>query len=468
MAEAATRTAEQHTGTVARRLAGWVSALRYDDLPPEVVDQAKLLILDQLGVQVRGATLPNTQPVRRLAQSEPTTPQSTVTLGGTKASATQAAYVNGTLGHSCEYDDAHMLAWHTGSAVVPPALAFAERADADGRDLITAVVAGVQVMSLLGAVAGPGMVAAGWHGSKVLGVFGAAAAAGTILHLTADQLVDAFGIAASDAGGTMKYDQSGGEVKRLHAGSAARSGSEAALLARLGLTGPPTIFEGNRGVLRLFGGAGRPQALDDDWDRWHVLDTIFRFYPAVATVHSPLDAVRHLRGRHAIDWRQIEQIRVGLVDYAVGHGGSITRPTDPISAQFSLAFGMGLQFTTGGNAPRDYFDPHIWSDPDILRIGGLIEPYAMAIPAGDPDLSSRVEITLRDSRRFERYQAGFRGHPATPATRADIEGKFRDNVADVITEQVADGILDAVAAIDAGGVGGVPALTALLGAGQAG
>jgi 2-methylcitrate dehydratase PrpD len=179
------------------------------------------VILDQLGVQVLGATLPNVQPVRQLAASMQGAPESTVTGGDRKTSAAQAAYVNGTLGHSCEYDDAHAIAWHTSSAVVPAALALAERDGADGRELITAVVAGIQVMGLLGTVTTGGMVATGWHGSKVLGVFGAAVAAGRILRLSPAELTEAFGIVGSDASGTMEYDRSGGEVKRLHAGSAA-------------------------------------------------------------------------------------------------------------------------------------------------------------------------------------------------------------------------------------------------------
>ncbi|KQX44648.1 MmgE/PrpD family protein [Paenibacillus sp. Root444D2] len=160
--------------------------------------------------------MPNVQPVRRLAESIKAVPESTVALGIARTSAATAAYINGTFGHICEYDDAHMLAWHTSSAVLPAALALAERDNASGRDLITAVVAGVQVMSLLGAVTGAGMQASGWHGSKVLGVFGAAAAAGKVLELTELEITNALGIATSDAGGTMEYDQSGGEVKRLH------------------------------------------------------------------------------------------------------------------------------------------------------------------------------------------------------------------------------------------------------------
>jgi 2-methylcitrate dehydratase PrpD len=176
-------------------------------------------------------------------------------------------------------------------------------------------------MGLLGA-ATPAMVTIGWHGSKVLGVYGAAAAAGRILSLTPAHLVNAFGIAGSDAGGGMEYDQSGGEVKRLHAGSACRSGLEAAELAQLGLTGPPTILEGPRGLLRLFSDGGDVEALNAVWDRWLVLDTIVRFYPSVATNHAPLDAIRQLRTKHDIKPADVARIRVGLVDFAVGHGAS--------------------------------------------------------------------------------------------------------------------------------------------------
>src|SRR5258708_1920200 len=139
-----------------------------------------------------------------------------------------------------------------------------------------AVVAGVQVMGLLGSVAGRGMLAAGWHGSKVLGVFGAAAAAGRLLGLSTAELAHAFGIAASDAGGTMEYDRAGGEVKRLHGGSASRTGVEAALLARAGLTGPATIFAGHRGIFAMFAGTHDASALDAAWSDWQVLGPTFR------------------------------------------------------------------------------------------------------------------------------------------------------------------------------------------------
>jgi 2-methylcitrate dehydratase PrpD len=186
----------------------------------------------------------------------------------------------------------------------------------------------------------------------------------------------------------------------------------------------------------------------------------FRFYPAVGTVHAPLDAMRHLRETNALDPRQIKRIRVGLVDFAVGHGAAITRPADAVSAQFSLAFGAGLQFVTGGNAPADYFDPDRWNDAAILAIGDLIEPYAMPIPAGDPVFSARVDIELHDGTHLEHYQAGFRGHPSRPATPADIERKFTGNVAAVLGDKTAAAIIETIRALPE--CDSVESLTALL------
>jgi len=241
----------------------------------------------------------------------------------------------------------------------------------------------------------------------------------------------------------MEYDRAGGEVKRLHGGSSSRTGVEAALLARAGLTGPSTIFEGHRGIFAMFGGAHDCSALDAVWNEWQVLGTIFRFYPAVAATHSPLDALRALRAAHNFDARDVVEIRIGLPAWAVSHGAAITRPTDAISAQFSLAFGIGLQLTTGRNAPEDYFDPARWTDPRVLAIADLVQPYAIEIPAGDPNLSSRAEIVLRDGRRLEHYQPGFHGHPVWPATTDDIVTKFRDNAGGILSPAATDGVVAA-------------------------
>src|SRR6201999_687168 len=159
----------------------------------------------------------------------------------------------------------------------------------------------------------------------------------------------------------------------------------------------------------------------DQWDQWQILATMFRFYPAVAATHPPLDALRRMREEQPIDPADVAAITVGLPTWAVGHGAAIVRPTDAISAQFSLAFGLGLQLVTGENRPQDYFDPGRWSDPAITRIAEAVFPVAMEIPEGDPDLSASLDIELSDGRHRTAYQAGFHGHPIWPATDHDIQ-----------------------------------------------
>ena len=409
---------------IASRLGKWIVELRYDDLSPEVVRLAKQCILDHLGVQIRGATLPQVQPVRRLGEAMGGTAEATVGFYGWKTSAAYAAYVNGTFGHSCEFDDSHFHCGHPGVCVIPAALALAERGRATGRDLITAVVAGYQAQAAaIGPIHGS-TLALGWHGTKVGGVFGAAGAAVSLLRLDFGQAAHALSIAASDASGTMEYDQSGGEVKRLHAGSASRSGVQAALLAQYGMTGPATIFEGKRGIYRLFGD-GSPPDIERFWTgHFHILDTMFKLYPAVGTTHAALNALTQIMESEEFVQSDLKAINVGLVDWAIPHGAAITRPTDCISAQFSLAFSLALRLVKRSNDLQLYLDPGLWADPELLGQAEKVHPYPMVIEDGAHPLGAKVEVIVRDGRNYSYYQRAPRGLPECPASDAELKLKF--------------------------------------------
>jgi 2-methylcitrate dehydratase PrpD len=435
--------------TLAARLAEWVVDLDYDQLPPRAVEVAKLLVLDQLGLQLLGATLPNVQPERQLVEAMSAAPESTLVLSDARTVAPYAAYVNGALAASCEFDDVHMYAAHIGSYVVPTALAFGERTGASGREVITAIVAGAQVTSLLGATTVAEMVRTGWHGSKILGTFGAAAAAGKLLGLTTAQLTNAFGVAGSDASGTMEYELSGGEVKRMHSGSAGRSGSQAALLAQSGLTGPSTIMDGERGVLRLFAGLRDIPNIDRLWEQFHIIGTTFRMYPVIGSAAPAIEAVRHLLEHHDLSWRDITQIRLGLPAIAIPHGASVTRPTDAVTAQFSTAFSVALRVVCGRNRPEDYMNPALWTDPDLLSVVDRIVPYPKVFAPDVPLLSCQLDVTLTDDRVLSHFQRAFRGHPSHPDTSdRDVATKFLDNVDGIVKPEVGQKIIEQVAALD--------------------
>lgn len=429
---------------LAQRLGTWIAALDGGTLPPVVVQRAKQCVLDQIGVQLRGATLPQVQPVRQLVQAIGGMPHATVAGHAFKTSIPYAAYVNGTFGHSCEYDDSHFYCGHPGVCVIPAAMAVAEHRGSSGSELIAAVVAGYQAQA---AAIGPihyATLKLGWHGTKVGGVFGAAAAAAKLLGLSAAQTAHALSIAASEASGTMEYDQSGGEVKRLHAGSASRSGVQAALLAQYGMTGPDAIFEGKRGVHKLFGD-GSPHQVERFWQgQFHILDTMFKLYPAVGTVHAPLDALGELIARWGFSAEDVELIDVGLAEWAIPHGAAITRPTDSLSAQFSLAFSLALRLVEGSNDLQLYLDPSRWTDPRLLAMAAKVTPHAMQFEAGAPELGATVEVLLRSGERHEFYQRAPRGFPENPASDDELKRKFLALVDGLMSEARAREIIAVV------------------------
>jgi 2-methylcitrate dehydratase PrpD len=435
--------------TLAERQASWLEALRYDDLPEEVLARARLLLLDFLGVARLGSTLPQVAPARALLEIMGTRPEATVIGGGGRATAPYAAYANGTFGHSCEYDDAHWDCGHPGVCVIPAALAIAERLDSSGKDLLVAIVAGYQVMVWSQGPVNRRTLDIGWHGMKVGGVFGAAAAAAKLLGLTAEQTANALAIAGSDASGTMEYDQSGGEVKRFHAGMASRAGVQAALLAQVGLTGPVTIFEGPRGIHNLFT-ERQPKDAESFWDdSFHILRTMVKLYPMVGTTHGALDALGMVLDRRPARADEIERIECGIVHWAIPHGAAIVHPHDMLSAQFSLAFACALRVVKGRVLIQHLVDPACWADEELKAFASLIEPVAITVPDDASELCGGVTVYFKDGTVETAFQPAPRGYPTNPPTAADISEKFLNVVDGLMSDEQARRVAVMVADVDA-------------------
>ena len=428
--------------TLAQKQGDWIAALRYEDLPSEVIASTKHCLLDFLGVALRGSTFSQISPARDLLKALGGNPVATV-IGGQRTSLPYAALANGTFGHSCEFDDSSFHCGHPGVCVIPAALAAGEQEDIDGKALITAIVAGYQSMTWSVGPIHRRTLDLGWHGTKVGGVFGAAAAAGKILNLSPLQIANALAVAASDASGTMEYDQSGGEIKRFHAGLASRSGVEAALLAAAGVTGPLTIFEGKRGIFRLFS-EGKDPTIEPYWrEEFHILKTMFKLHPCAGTLHAAIDCVAKIQQQHDVKADDVMSIEVGLVDWAIPHGAAIVLPTDVISAQFSLAFSLGLQMVTGTAAIDDYLNPAKWSDEHIQAVARKIRPVADAVPENAEELFARVTLTTVDGEVHEAFQSAPRGFPTLPASAEDLKAKFRSVTASILpAEQVEALIVD--------------------------
>ncbi|MFH1604367.1 MAG: MmgE/PrpD family protein, partial [Pseudomonadota bacterium] len=393
--------------TAAQRLARWVTALRYEDLTPEAIFHAKRCMLVTLGVQVRGATLPWVQPAYLYARSMGGNEATTISYHGEKVHAPYAAYANSAFSYSCELQHhGSPESAHVGVVVVPVVQALGEQLGAGGKDIITAMVAGYETQGRLGAAIGkpefPRHFDAKqrhFHMQGMLGVFGATAAAGKLLGLNEEQQTHAFAIAGSHACGLLEYDEAGGEVKRIHGALGVRNGMQAAMLAKVGLTGPLSVFEGRHGFFAAFGGArpSQPDALFSQFgDPYCITRCTYRIYPTIGTCHSPIDIVSDLMREHPFHHSEVERIRVGMYERGLMHVGAVKRPHDVISAQASLAYSLGLRLVKDSNSLEMYIDPGLWRDPDILAVADKVEGYVIE----KPDLLqyTHVEIKLKNGK----------------------------------------------------------------------
>ena len=226
------------------RLAEFVAELRFEQIPPEVIERIKLLILDSLGCAIFGAQLPWSRILIDTLAGLDGTASCAVWGTGQRLSAPHAALANGALVQSFELDDVHRQGvLHAGAVALPPLVAIAEtRRGTSGRDFLTAAVAGYEVGPRVGQCMGPEHLVQGWHSGATVGVFAAAAAAASALRLPKEQVTHALGIAGTQSSGLMAA-QFGAMVKRMHAGRAAQSGLYAAMLAERGFTGITDVFE---------------------------------------------------------------------------------------------------------------------------------------------------------------------------------------------------------------------------------
>ena len=430
--------------TVASEFSKFVVGLKYEDLPKDVVNDAKNCIIDQLGVELRAATLPWLIPPYRMVQKmNCSKPESTIVCHGDKVLCPYAAYVNASYGQGCELDDVVLGGGHAGAVTVPVATAVGELIGASGKDYITSVVAGYEIMPRMGDALGRAIHDRGFHIHAVTGVFSAATVAGKLLKFTEEQFVNALSIAGSHASGTMEYDQMGGEVKRVHSGIAVRGGIQSALLVQEGLTGPPTIFEGVRGVIHAFGD-GDPWAITKDLGKgFRISKTLLKSYPVNGTQHGPIDLLRQLM-KEGFDYRDVEEINAAVADFLVAHISGVYHPTDVIGAQMSLPYSSGLRLVKDSNDISLYINPECWKDKDVLAIADKVKVAALPEAVGDNHRAARVEIKLKGGKKLEAKLQYPKGHYMNPLTKEELQAKFRSLALTALPSDQVETLLDAL------------------------
>jgi 2-methylcitrate dehydratase PrpD len=431
---------------ITARLATHAAKVRYEDIPPEAIEKAKDCILDQFGVELIGSTLAWNKIAYRYVNEMGGRRESTIVNYGTKAPAPDAAFVNATFGQGSELDDVGFAAGgHLGAATVPVALALCERQQVTGKDFLSAVVMGCDVMYRLLAAVRPSSGKRGFHSHGIGGPFGAMVTASRLLRLNESQMLHAFGIAGSYASGTMEYDQSGGEVKRVHAGMAARGGIEAAMLAQLGLTGPATIIEGKRGFLRVFADQIEPDGITRDLGTdFKIMRIWFKIYPCVATVQGVIHTLGKMIEEHRFGAHEVDEIRVGISETSLSHGGAIYEPHDVASAQFSLPFSLALRLLKHDNDLSLYMDPKLWTDSNVLALAKKVKTYADPKAVKDQNYNTTMEVKLVSGKSYKAFEAYPPGSPLNMVSRDVLRDKFRKVARAVLSEERIEKLIAAV------------------------
>lgn len=411
---------------ITSRLADFAATLKPTALPVAVIERTKLLMLDCIGNIIRA---------RQAAESTPALLKTIAALGLDTGTArvfgdsktygpAGAVLLNATLAHSLDFDDTHAAAIvHAAAPVIPAALGAAEMVDANGADLIAAIVAGYEV-ALRVALALPAGAHydRGFHPSATCGVFGAAAAAGRIFGLNAAQMADAFGIALSQSAGSLQFLANGAWTKRFQVGWAGMAGFAAATLAREGFVGAADPIEGRHGFLNLYAPNPVPDRVVQDLGTvWEIMNMGVKPYPSCRWAHAGIDAALALQAEHRLQAKDIDAVTLGISRAGMLLVGAPAdkkaNPQNIVDAQFSGPFVIANALMFGdmnwdsyqhlNNAEVKSFMSriHCENDPDIEAEFPANMSGKITIKAGNRVLTKKVIVPKGDPENFPDHDA---------------------------------------------------------------
>ena len=457
------------TAAVAR----FVPALQFQDLTPEVLRISRRCVLDGLAVMLAGSEQPGMAPLaRHIARIGGAPDARLVGDAAARLPAPAAALWNGTAGHAMDWDDTQLaegpgrpygLLMHP---TVPPLAAALAVSDlvagergrpVDGQEFLTAFNAGFEVGCKVAEAINPDHYMRGFHTSGTIGTFAAAATAAKLLGLDEAQAAQAIGIAASMASGIRA--NFGSMTKPLHVGRASENGVTATLLAREGFSANAEAFDGRWGYLAVAGPGGEPALVRDRLGAPFTMEipgVSIKPYPSGVLTHPSMDAMRFLMEEHRLAPGDIEAVKLRAGRNVLGPIRFRVARTE-LEGKFSFAFLLSAMILRGRAGKAEFTDDFV-SSPECQdmqqRIETGFDPEIEAM--GWERIRSRIDVRTKDGRTITRWaDENYRGGPHNPLTDAELEGKFRDCAAGLLSEERIGQVFDAVWAIETLGDTGV-------------
>jgi 2-methylcitrate dehydratase PrpD len=436
-------------------LSAFTAGIRLEALPPEVVKRARFLLLDLVGNIVRA---------RHDAESTDSFLGAVRAMGMAAGNAgvfgdaarytpAGAAFLNGALAHSLDFDDTHAAAsLHPGAPVIPAALAAGEMVGASGAEVLAAIIAGYEVTCRVALALPAGAhYDRGFHPTATCGAFGAAAAASRVFGLDADGVASALGTVLSQAAGSLQFLANGAWTKRSQVGWAAVNGLMAATLVREGFKGASEALEGKHGFMRAYAPNPTPErAVQDLGVVWELMNTAVKPYPSCRYGHAGIDAALALRAANDLKPSEITAVRLGLPKSGMLLiGAPAEKKADPrnvVDGQFSGPFVISAALATGSMGWDSY---GLLQDPTVRALLPKVEcAFDPAAEAEFPaNMSGKLTIEARGE-RFEQMVVVPKGEPTNFLSEAELRAKFAGLADTVLGADRAAALANAVLAID--------------------
>lgn len=453
--------------TISEQLANIAVGLKLDDIDERTIENAKIFMLDCLGCILSGSQIINAKVIRHAATDISQGGDCTIYGTGQKANTMMAALVNGTTGHSQDYDDDHREGTqHASVAVLPAVLALAEKYGYSGADVLLAYIIGSDVTIRTGEAFEGTSYYAGWHLTGTCGVMGAAAGAAKVMGLNVQQTVDALGVAGSAAGGLGAFNSNGAWTKRFHAGQSAMNGVLAATMGRDGYFGPDAVYEDKDGFLNCFsfkgwsiedavlpGGIQNAAKLTDGFGiKWEMADNSIKLHSCCRFTNNFCDCAIDIHNQ-GCDYTKIKSIHAEcnkFTDTKLCRPVDVKRhPQNPVNAQFSLFYEIACGLVKGEVLPESFTEEAI-KDKRIYDLCDKITwEISEAFEAVYPDrYPAKVTVTMEDGSTYVGEVAYPKGDPEYPATYEEVVKKFRANASKTIGSVKAERIIDIVKDIE--------------------
>jgi 2-methylcitrate dehydratase PrpD len=440
---------------LSRALANWIFDLNPSDIPGTVIQDAKLRILDTVGVTIGAVETELAQSIRQSVVRLRTGSGARILGFGDHVAADCAVIANGTMAHALDFDDTHAkAAIHVSAPIVTTAMAFGQALHAHGRDILTAAVAGAEVVCRLGSMVSGRFQAKGLHPTGIIGTIGAACVASKLMKNSPEQTQSAIGLAASQASGIMESFGDGTWSRRLHSGWAAHCGILAAQFAESGFRGAQRSLDGRFGLFNVFlGREDYPyhEVTDNLGTSWIGNLSSIKPYPCGHIVQPFVTAALELRQLHHFASSDVAAVECRLSEWMIPMicepRDAKIRPTSEAAAMGSAQYCVAVALHRGEFGLTD-FEDQARAKPEVLALASKI---AHAADSERPPVSQYkgwVIVRLKDGRELERVVPHALGSPENPMTERQIIEKFTGLADSILASGKAGRVVDDVMQLD--------------------